>query len=122
MHFAPVRPPRIGGSLTTTAIRLKSLPPPRERPLPSFPDPATNDGEESISLHDGDFEEIATRRPAAVDSSLVLYAVYEGARPGELVLRALGPDESPPEGVTVARIKRVNLAPISRLRPFVRRR
>ncbi len=121
MHFAPVRPPRIGGSLATTAIRLKSLPPPRELPLPSFPDPESVAGDESISLHDGDFEELAGR-PAAVDSSLVLYAVYEGARPGELVLRQVAPDESPPEGVNLVRIKKVHVAPISRLRPFVPRR
>lgn len=102
MHFAPVRPPRVGAPLSTTAVRLKSLPPPmltESTPLPSYPDPE--------------------RAPAA--SSPVVYAVYEGDRPGELVLRALAPDEAPPPGVMVARLKRVLVGSLPKLRPAPRR-
>ncbi|NUO49888.1 MAG: hypothetical protein HOV80_13620 [Polyangiaceae bacterium] len=129
MRIAPVRPPRLGGPLTTTGIRLK-LPRPIDlqahdaTPLPSYPDPDAVDIDDPISLHDGDYEELGApgRRPAVLGKSVVLYAVYEGAAPGEVVLRALSPDEPPPEGVTVARLKRVNFAPVTRLRPYVGRR
>lgn len=110
--------------MSTTGIRLKPLPPPMiwpppaalpppaaTRALPSYPDPEQHD--ESVSLHDGDFEEVwpAESRPVPMDPPPVVYAVYAGCEPGELVLRAVAPDEPAPEGVLVARLERVHVRP-----------
>ncbi len=109
----------------STQGKPRSLPPPPPaRPLPSFPDPETGRLDGSISLHDGDFEELfAPPSPSTVRtygsgkvSSKVVYAISAGSRPGELVLRPLDPDEEPPEGALVARLRRVHVAPVSRIR------
>lgn len=109
--------------MSTTGIRLKPLPPPMSWPpqaappppasreLPSYPYPDRARCEESISLHDGDFEEVwfpEPEAPAPMEPPPVVYAVYAGHAPGELVLRAIAPHEQPPEGVLVARLERVH--------------
>lgn len=106
--------------------------PPQQHFAEGRPEPSRL--EESISLDEGDFEEVydipievdcsglaaaahdqpepdldlvATREaPSAepVDPACLYYVVSAGREPGELVLRALAPDEPPPFGVPIAKI------------------
>jgi hypothetical protein len=62
---------------------------------------ATNELEAAAARDSGTYRRELTAPP---DPSSARYLVWAGERPGEIVLRALEPDEPPPFGVPVAKI------------------